>query len=39
MDPYVRMSIGEKKFETKVAKDQGKAPKWGESFKFALKTD
>jgi len=32
MDPFLRMVVGNQKFETKEAKDSGKTPKWDETF-------
>lgn len=39
MDPYLTLELDTQKFQTKVAKDEGKYPKWKDSFTFEITED
>jgi hypothetical protein len=34
MDPFIAIALGTQKYESKVATNQGKFPKWNETFNF-----
>ena len=34
MDPFTVLTLGDQKYKTKTAMNQGKTPKWNETFNF-----